>query len=167
MRAQDGNVAIRPAAAADADAIAQAVAEAFGRDDESRLVAALVASGDAAGSFVAEDAGAVVGHILFSRLDAPFPTLALAPVSVQPAHQKRGVGSALIRYGLDWAADQGWAAVIVLGEPEYYGRFGFSAAAAQGYECAYSGPYLMARFFEKPVPPAGRIGYPAPFAALG
>jgi putative acetyltransferase len=160
------DVAVRPATPADAEAIAETVTAAFGREDEAKLVAALAASGDIAGSFVAEHADAVIGHILFSRLDAPFPALALAPVSVRPGHQHRGAGSALIRHGLSWAYAQDWAAVFVLGEPGYYGRFGFDAAAAESYECAYAGPYLMAKFFREPPAPRGTLIYPAPFSEL-
>lgn len=171
MSTTSTSIIVRPATDADAHAIAQTVTAAFGRDDESRLVAALAASGDVAASFVAESNGTVIGHVLFSRLEAQFPALALAPVSVRPEHQRRSVGSALIEHGLSWASDRDWTAVFVLGEPEYYGRFGFTADAARGYDCPYSGPYLMARFL-RPANTladslAGHLTYPAPFSALG
>jgi putative acetyltransferase len=92
----------------------------------------------------------IVGHILFSHLPvhtsdgAIVPAAALAPMAVLPAYQRSGVGSALVRAGLQACADGGAQAVIVLGHPEYYPRFGFSAEAARGLRAPFSGPAFMA-----------------------
>ena len=59
-------------------------------------------------------------------------------------HQKQGIGSALVRAGLDLCRARGVKAVIVLGDNDYYGRFGFSAALAEGIACAYAGPHFQA-----------------------
>jgi putative acetyltransferase len=65
-------------------------------------------------------------------------------VAVHPLHQRRGVGAALIRHGLAECRAKGIAAVLVLGHPEYYPHFGFSAAAASRLDAPFSGPAFMA-----------------------
>lgn len=116
----------------DAAAIAALVAAAFGRGEEAALVAALRAEGAAAIELVAAAPdGALLGHVLFSPMTVgDAPALALAPLAVAPAAQRRGIGAALVRHGLALAEArrEGWC--LVLGEPAYYGRFGFTAAAA-------------------------------------
>ena len=77
------------------------------------------------------------GHILFTKLkvrDAAVarPALALAPMAVPPALQNRGIGSALVRRGLEDARELGHRVVIVLGHPRYYPRFGFRPAQPLG-----------------------------------
>ena len=86
--------------------------------------------------------GVVVGHVLLSRLVSPPGALALAPLAVLPDRQRRGVGSALVRAALARAREGGGAAAFVLGDPAYYGRFGFSAEAARGYASPYAGGAL-------------------------
>ena len=68
----------------------------FGRLSEAELVGALREAGDSIVSLVADDDGQIIGHVLLSKMDAPFPALALAPVSVIPPRQRSGIGSALI-----------------------------------------------------------------------
>lgn len=147
---------------------------AFGAPGEAGLVEALRADGDVAFELVAaEDAGPPIGHILFSKLKAPFPALALAPVAVTPDRQGRGIGSALIRAGLARAAREGWQGIFVLGEPDYYTRFGFSAGLAEKFTSPYAGPAFMA-CFPGPTPQAlamppaleGDISYAPAFSAL-
>jgi putative acetyltransferase len=92
--------------------------------------------------------------------------LGLAPVAVRPSFQKQGVGATLIREGLDRAKDEGWMCVFVLGDPAYYGRFGFRVESAIGYSSPYSGPHFMALPFSE-VPKTGEIIYPEPFKLLG
>lgn len=156
----------------DADDIADRAAihaihsAAFGRPDEADLVDALRAGGWAEISLVAGKGGQIAGHVLLSRLAAPMRALALAPVAVHPDRQGSGVGSALIREGLRIAAEQGWEAVFVLGEPAYYRRFGFSLAAARGYDCAYAGEFFMARILRPISARTGAIRYPPPFTDL-
>jgi len=132
---------IRYARTADHPAIEAVLQAAFGREDEGRLVSRLRADEDVAFELVAEEAGAVVGHILFSRLwvDRRELYAGLAPLAVLPARQKSGLGSALVRASLETAREFGCHGVLVLGDPAYYGRFGFSAEAAKGVSAPYRG----------------------------
>ena len=142
---------IRAERPGDAAAIRAVLLAAFGRSGEADLVERLRADGDVALSLVAEAAGGIVGHILFTPLTAPFRALGLGPLAVAPAWQGRGIGSALSRAGLDSVRGDGWQGVFVLGDPVYYTRFGFRVAAAAGFECSYAGPHFMA------MPLAGRL----------
>jgi putative acetyltransferase len=99
-------------------------ASAFPSDVEARLVDALRRNNHATISLVATVAGEVVAHVLFSPV-SPGRGLGLAPLAVRPEFQKQGIGSALVRAGLAAAAHD---YVVVLGDPAYYGRFGFRRA---------------------------------------
>ena len=132
---------LRPEQPADHEAIGRLLTDAFGGPAEARLVELLRTSPayipDLA--LVAEVDGTVVGHILFTVVaveDRPAgettPALALAPMAVAPAHQRTGIGTALARAGLERAETRLEAAVIVLGHPDYYPRFGFRRASAFG-----------------------------------
>ncbi|MGI3168831.1 GNAT family N-acetyltransferase [Pseudooceanicola sp. C21-150M6] len=104
---------------------------AFGGAYEARLVEALRESNDMALELVAEDGERLLGYIAFSSLVLPENWWAMAPVAVSPARQRKGVGSELIRYGLDHARRAGAKAVVVLGDTSYYRRFGFTLKAAE------------------------------------
>jgi putative acetyltransferase len=84
-------------------------------------------------SLVAEDNGEIIGHILFTPLniinsEVDNKLLALAPMAILPKYQKKGIGSALIKAGFEKAQELGYTAVVVLGHPDYYPRFGFIPA---------------------------------------
>jgi putative acetyltransferase len=117
---------------------------AFARSAEANLVAALRERAHPLVSLVAEQEGTVVGHILFSPVVLPnrpeLKIMGLAPVAVVPKHQCKGIGSALIRTGLDQCAKLGRGAVVVLGHPEYYRRFGFSPSTYFDIGCEYAVP---------------------------
>ena len=159
---------VRPEEEADEAAIRVLLEAAFPGPDEARLVDRLRADGDVELSLVAVD-DTIVGHILFSPMTAPFRALGLAPVAVLPGRQGEGVGGVLIRDGLARAAAAGWEGVFVLGQPDYYRRFGFDPAMAKGFSSPYAGPYLMARSLGGKALPvtSGRIDYAPAFAALG
>lgn len=142
---------IRPAKLRDYGAIRQLTEAAFGSCEEADLVEHLRDDGDAAIELVAEVNGEVVGHILFSpmRTTDERRFAALAPVAVTPAIQRRGLGSQLIRKGLEVCRVDGFHAVIVVGHPDYYPRFGFSAGLAKNLEAPFSGPAFMALAFER------------------
>jgi putative acetyltransferase len=168
---------IRAEQPGDRPAIFRVVGDAFGRDDEARLVDALRVSDAFVPelSLVALDGEAIVGHVLFTRVvitdeDASHAGLALAPVAVAPSHQGKGIGSALIRRGLFDASGLGHDAVIVLGHPEYYPRFGFVPAQGQGIRAPF--PVNDRSFMALALRPGGLDGvrgivaYAAPFASV-
>jgi putative acetyltransferase len=143
---------------------------AFGRSAEAELVDRLRREGAVLASFVAEQERCIIAHILFSRTvietaDEPIPSVALAPVAVLPAYQRRGVGSRLIRFGLDWLRTRGERSVLVLGHPQYYPRFGFSSDRARMLGTPFPPDAFMALEL---VPSAldgvrGAVRYPAAF----
>ena len=158
----------RPENPADHLAVRQLHQAAFGRDVEADLVETLRREASAVLSLVAEEEGRILGHVMFSRMQAPFRALGLAPVGVLPARQRNGIGSLLIRAGLAQARADGWEGVFVLGEPAYYVRFGFDPNMASGFESPYSGPYLMAIALRGPELPCvrGRVDCAPAFAGL-
>jgi putative acetyltransferase len=132
---------IRYAKAGDHEAIAGVLTAAFGRPDEARLVQRLRADEDTLFELVAEEDGEVAGHVLFSRLWADRFELygALAPLAVHPSRHRQGLGAKLVRSGVECAREFGCFGLLVLGDPAYYGRFGFSAAAAGEVASPYRG----------------------------
>lgn len=128
----------------DVVAISSVNETAFETAAESDLVKALRAQASPLVSLVAEDGGKIIGHIMFSPVKlAEYPRLklmGLAPMAVAPEHQRRGVGGALVRAGLDVCRKLGVDAVVVLGHPQYYPRFGFTQADRFGIECEYDAP---------------------------
>ena len=93
--------------------------------------------------------------------------LGLGPVAVVPERQRQGIGSALIREALVRAEALGEELVFLVGEPEYYRSFGFSAATAAPFASPYAGPYFMALALrEAPLPATGKADYAPAFASL-
>jgi putative acetyltransferase len=140
-------IAIRLETADDYAAIREVNLLAFGGEDEARLVENLRRSPDFMPelSLVAVKGGEVVGHILFSPVvidtkEGAIPALALAPMSVRPELQNQGIGSNLVRHGLKECQRLGHRAVVVVGHPAYYPRFGFSSARAKGLEAPFPVP---------------------------
>jgi putative acetyltransferase len=134
---------VRLEAPADHAAIHAANVLAFGRQDEANLVAALRDAGALAVSCVAEVDGAVVGHVALSPIvvaEGALRGLGLGPMAVVPARQRTGIGTTLGRAALAEARRAGWDAVVVLGHPGYYPRFGFRPASSFGLRCEYDAP---------------------------
>jgi putative acetyltransferase len=133
-------VNIRRFSSRDAEAVREVHLKAFaGREDEAHLVESLHAADAAPVSLVAVDSssGGVLGHALFSPVTidnngSNICVVGLAPVGVLPEYQGQGVGSRLIRAGLEACREADYDAVVVLGEPGYYSRFGFERASARG-----------------------------------
>lgn len=98
-------------------------------------------------SLVAEAKGAVVGHVAFSPVtlssNKSFRGYILAPLAVSPEWQKRGIGSQLVKDGIQQQLSMGVDIVFVYGDPKYYGRFGFSTKAAEPFEppCTLQYPF--------------------------
>jgi putative acetyltransferase len=151
---------IRAETSRDAPAIRWVHQLAFGDDSAGRLVDELRKEDLSVISLVAEQSGQIVGHALFSRIQGPMRTLQLAPVGVHPTVQRCGIGSELIRTGLEQATQRRWQAVFVLGDPVYYKRFGFSSRAANGYTSPYGGVGFMAQLLDKQAPTSGVLVYP-------
>ena len=167
------NPVIRPETAADHSAIHAVNRLAFGGDDEAQLVDALRNQGYVRRSLVAEQDGRIVGHILFSDLPIhtaheTIPALVLAPMSVLPTHQRRGIGSRLVREGLRACREAGSTIVVVLGHPAFYTRFSFSARLAEPLRSPYSGPSFLAVALEPDALDGveGEVQYPPPFDGL-
>lgn len=149
-------------------AVRAIVEAAFVRTAEADLVEQLHADGDVAISLVAMEEDEIIGHVVFSRMTAPFRAIGLAPISVAPSEQGRGVGSMLIDAGLKRAATEGWDAVFVIGDPSFYGRFGFEAGLAAGFTSPYAGPYFLVKPVGGPLSTiAGEVDYAPAFSRLG
>ena len=166
-------VEIRAATVSDGIAIRSVHLAAFPTAAEAGLVDRLDRDGDAILSLVAEEGGSIVGHILFSRMQVvgdgkAIDALGLAPVAVVPDRQNQGIGAQLIETGLSAVRDGGTDLVFLVGEPAYYGRFGFRADAAAPFTSPYAGEYFQAKLLsdEGQVPAAGRADYAPAFADL-
>ena len=135
---------IRPETPADREAVRGLIETAFERSAEADLVEALRNRSETVTLVAEESGGRVVGQIVFSPVrveghDA-LTSMGLAPVAVAPERQRSGVGSALVRTGLQACREQGVELVVVLGHPEYYPRFGFRPASTLGLRSEYEVP---------------------------
>ena len=174
MSAPESPIPIRREAPGDETAI-HALTEAAFRDmpfsggDEQHLIDQLRKDGDLALSLVAKNMDqAIIGHIAFSRVsisDGSTDWFDLGPVSVMPSIQHTGIGSSLIKRGLADIRAMGARGCVLLGNPEYYGRFGFE----HDPELLYPGP--PAKYFQRLVlkgdAPRGIVTYPPAFGAAG
>ncbi len=152
-------------------AIHRIIAAAFGQADEADLVDALRRDGDLLLSLVARSDAHVVGHIALSRLyvlteRTRYGAVALAPIGVHPDHQHKGIGAALITDAHNRLIDRGEGLAVVLGDPAYYSRFGYTAERAAGLTCPWSGPELQALAWSAAAPKAGALHYARAFSDL-
>jgi len=165
---------IRVSTEADWTTIPEIHRAAFGDegDDVARLTGELRASEwyEAELSFVAEEGGAVVGHVMntWNWLEGGSPhLLQLSPLGVLPEHQRRGHGSALVRASLDAVRARGEPLLLVEGNPTYYGRFGFVRADELGLlppaEALYDWAFQVAVLDDDAALPQGRVVYSEPF----
>jgi putative acetyltransferase len=132
-------VIVRLETAADRDSSVEVERAAFGTTEEARIVEQVR---DEPGSFalVADDGREVVGHVqLSSAWVGQDEVLALGPIGVLPDRQRRGIGTALVAAALEEGRARGAAAVILLGDPAYYGRRGFEPAARFGLRNPFAG----------------------------
>ena len=135
---------VRPETEADRAAVRAVNEAAFETPAEADLVEALRGSSVSLVSLVAEVADEIIGHILFSPVSlndqVNLNLMGLGPMAVVPDRQRKGVGSALVRQGLVCCKDLGARAVVVVGHPEYYPRFGFAPASRYALRCEYDVP---------------------------
>lgn len=160
---------VRPAVPEDRAAIRAVEARAFGRDDEADLVEALVAGGDDVLELVAEQDGQSVGHVLFTRLKVrgaaqDISAVALAPLAVLPEFRNVGIGRALVEEAHSLLRKRDETLSVVLGEPAYYRRFGYSHARAAGFDSVFQCVELMALAWGD-APMEGRLIYAPAFGA--
>ncbi len=159
--------AIHTEQACDEAAVRAVLEAAFPGPGEADLVERLRGDGDAVLALVAAEGADIVGHLMLSRMRAPFPALGLAPVAARPDRQWRGIGSRLVQAALAEAATGDWRAVFVLGAPRWYGRFGFDPRLAAGFASAHAGPHFMALALGGPLPERrGAVDYPPAFRRL-
>jgi len=136
---------IRPETTKDKDAIRHVNEEAFGQKEEGELIEKLRKRGVLTLSLVAVQDNRIVGHIAFSPVViesecSSFEAIALAPMAVLPTHQRKGIGSQMVRAGLRECQLLGYEIVVVLGHPDYYPRFGFVPARPKGIDCEFEVP---------------------------
>lgn len=122
---------------------------AFGGPEEADLVDNLRSGDHVLISLVAEFEARVVGHIMFSRMWIGNPSsrtsaVALAPMAVLPAHQRKGIGSLLVRRGLELLRAREEEIVIVVGHPDFYPKFGFSSTQAESLDSPFPREAFMA-----------------------
>lgn len=177
-RPYDVPMLVRAETSGDVDAIDEVLADAFGGADDSGppaevgLVHRLRASDVWIPhlSLVADIDDAVVAHCLCTRgrLSGD-PVLALGPIGVLSSHQGKGVGTSLMHSAIDVATGMGEALIGLVGDPKYYGRFGFVAGASVGVdppEPAW-GRYFQVLVLSDAAPTPGTFVYPEPFMSLG
>ena len=124
------NLEIRESRPQDTAAIEKLYPEAFPDEDLMPLVKQLLEEGSAVTSLVALDGNVLAGHVVFTKCGIAGKTAdvsLLGPLAVAPKMQRRGVGRTLVRTGLRRLEQAGTDLVCVLGDPAYYGRFGFAA----------------------------------------
>ena len=129
----------------DLEAVRNVNIAAFGRENEANLVDRLRGIGSTF-SFVAVESDRIVGHLFFSlvtvegKCSKNLSVLGLAPVAVLPNYQRQGIGTRMIREGLKECGRSGFQAVVVLGHPHFYSRFGFIPASRNSLRCEYDVP---------------------------
>ena len=167
------NYTITAETSSDFDGITEVTAKAFGRPNEAELISELrqIPGFVTQLSLVALLDNKIIGHILFYPVkiagDKLFETLSLAPISVLPEYQRKGIGSALITAGINLASQMGFKSIIVVGYPDYYTKFGFQPARSFGIKIPFDAPddVFLALELQKDALKNinGIVQYPQPF----
>lgn len=147
MKSESIKYHIRPETIEDHSLIDTINDRAFGQPDEGFLIRAMRKRSDfiPALSLISEVNGTPIGHILFTRIairsdNKSNVSLALAPMAVLPEYQKKGIGTAMVKAGIEKARQLGFKSVIVLGHPKYYPRFGFKPASLWSIKAPFEAP---------------------------
>lgn len=138
-------MSIRSEKKEDIERIWQINVEAFGTEVEANLVNSLRSSGVSSISLVCEQNNEVVGHILFTKVElmgdnSGLRLMGLAPMAVIPEFQNKGIGSSLVEAGIELCISDDYDAIVVLGYPEYYGKFGFVPSVKYGIKSEFEVP---------------------------
>ena len=136
---------IRQETPKDIDSIRYVNEQAFGQKEEAEIIDKLRKRDVVTLSLVAVQADQIVGHILFSPVSveseySSFEAITLAPMAVLPEYQRKGIGSQLVRVGLEECLRLGHEIMVVVGHPDYYPRFGFVPAKTKGIDCEFEVP---------------------------
>lgn len=167
-------IQLRPETEADHTAIEVLILVAFMHAEHSRhgeqdIIAALRADGALSVSLVAEHDGYVVGHAAASPVtisDGAKGWYGLGPVAVGPGHQRQGIGSRLVEAVLEQLRGQGASGCVVLGEPEFHGRFGFAPEPGLILPGVPPARFLALAFGDR-LPPIGEVEYHPAFGMSG
>jgi putative acetyltransferase len=140
---------------------------AFERSFEPELVESLLNDERPTLDMAAIIDGQIVGHALLTALDGQDGALALAPLAVDPDWRDFLIGTELVRRLIDDAKAKGWQSIFVLGDPVYYGRFGFSSELADCVDCVFQCRELQALELEEGALAnvSGPLIYPPQFSA--
>jgi putative acetyltransferase len=165
---------IRNEAPRDIDAIRALQALAFPTPAEAALVDKLRDADAVCASLVACAHEVVSGHALFSKAHLYFnantlAVAALGPIAILPVRQRAGIGGALIRHGIERCTELSFPAVIVLGHPGYYSRFGFQRADTWDIRCEFAAPpeAFMIKWLAQPERGPALAKYHPAFSELG
>ncbi|MEM9916010.1 MAG: N-acetyltransferase [Planctomycetota bacterium] len=169
---------MRDADESDTEALVAVHAAAFPTDAEANLVAELLDGHDVLFSLAAEQHVAgqprITGHALLTGMTHEHGgsvrgLVGLAPIAVHPDHQRRGIGSALVREAIRQGRANRVTALFVLGDPDFYGRFGFQPASQHGFTDDFGGgeAFQVIPLRESRPAPPGRVSYAPAFNHLG
>ncbi|MEM9810072.1 MAG: N-acetyltransferase [Pseudomonadota bacterium] len=148
----------------DAKAVRSLLVEAFATENEANLAEALRADGDQEIELIAHSGDTIVGYVVLSKMQSPARSLGLGPVATALLARKQGVAASLIESSLALAAAHDWTTVFLLGDANFYERFGFDAEAATAFPSPYSGPHWQVAFLnEDEAPRAGKADYARAF----
>ncbi|MFC3220711.1 GNAT family N-acetyltransferase [Tianweitania populi] len=162
--------AIRSIGPSDHPAVKMLLEEAFDGPGEARLTNELRADGHVVLELGAFDADRLIGVVVFSRLmiegpGASFPAVALAPVATAADARRAGVATSLIETAHRQLIEAGERLSVVLGEPEFYSRFGYEVERAEGFSSPWQGPYMQAVAWGD-APEHGQLHYAPAFDRL-